>query len=221
MVGKPHRPWSPMNYDMCKPGLIKLFINNQLIPRVDNGESFKYLGRYLDFGMANSMHKLKLTAELHKILSQIDILSLHPKYKILLYSRPLLSKISWHFIEANLSKTLVSESLDNMVASYIRRWLETPICGTLSDVFLTKTKFGLNLYPNSNKFVQCQTVARNVLKSSTNKYIQNLWKSTRISTNLQYDSYHVHFHFHNSSISCRLVCSLQLFAFISILKSLV
>ena len=122
--------------------------------------------------MTNSMHKLKLTAELHKILSQIDILSLNPKYKILLYRRPLLSKISWHFIEADLSRTLVSESLDNMVASYIRRWLETPICGTLSDVFLTKTKFGLNLYPTSNKFLQCQIVARNVRKSSPNKSLE-------------------------------------------------
>ena len=44
-----------------------LFINNQLIPRVDNGDSFKYLGRYFDFGMTNSMHKSKLTAELNKI----------------------------------------------------------------------------------------------------------------------------------------------------------
>ena len=167
----------------------KLFIKNQLIPRVDNGNSFKYLGRYFDFGMTNSMHKSKLTAELNKILSQIDLLPLHPKYKILLYSRHLLSKISWHFTVADLTKTWVSENLDNTVASYIRRWLEIPICGTLSNIFLTKTKFGLNIYPPSTKFVQCQTVARNVLKSSPNKAIQTLWKSTRISTNLQYDSY--------------------------------
>ena len=46
----------------------KLFINNQLIPRVDNGDSFKYLGRYFDFGMTNSKHKSKLTAEPHKII---------------------------------------------------------------------------------------------------------------------------------------------------------
>ena len=167
----------------------KLFINNQLIPRVDNGNSFKYLGRYFDFGMTNSMHKSKLTAELNKILSQIDLLPLHPKYKIVLYSRHLLSKTSWHFTVADLTKTWVSENLDNTVASYIRGWLEISICGTLSNIVLTKTKFGLNIYPPSTKFVQCQTVARKVLKSSPNKDIQTLWKSTRISTNLQYESY--------------------------------
>ena len=59
----------------------KLFINNELIPRVDNVDSFKYLGRYFEFDMTNSMHKSKLTAELNKILSQIDLLPLHPKCK--------------------------------------------------------------------------------------------------------------------------------------------
>ena len=60
---------------------------------------------------------------------------------------------------------------------------------TLSNVFLTKTKFGLNIYHPPTKFVQCQIVAQNVLKSSPNQDIQILWKSTCISTNLQYDSY--------------------------------
>ena len=86
------------------------------------------------------------------ILAQIDQLPLHPKYKILLYSRHLLSKISWHFTVADLSKTWVSENLDNIVASYVRKWLEIPVCGTLINVFLTKAKFGLSLYPPSFKF---------------------------------------------------------------------
>ena len=99
----------------------------------------------------------------------------------------MLSKISWHFAVTDLSKIWVSDSLDNMFASYIRRWLELPICGTLSNIFLIKTKFGQDIYPPSTTFVQC--VARNVLKSSPNKVIQILWKSTSISTSLQYDNY--------------------------------
>ena len=185
-----------MHYLWCKESKtksiqyqLKLFINNQLIPYVDNGDSFKYLGRYFDFGMTNSMHKSKLTAELNKILSQIDLLPLHPKYLILLYSRHLLSKVSWHFTAADLTKAWVSESLDNTVASYLRRWLEIPISGILSNIFLTKTKFGINIYPPSTKIVHCQTVSRNVLKSSPNKDIQTLWKSTSISINMKYDSY--------------------------------
>ena len=82
----------------------KLFINNQMIPCVDNGDSLKYLGRYFDFGMTNTMHKSKLTVELNKILSQIDLLPFHPKHKILLYSRHLLSKISWHLLQLIFQK---------------------------------------------------------------------------------------------------------------------
>ena len=114
---------------------------------------------------------------------------LHPKYKILLYSRHLLSKISWHFTVAVLSKTWVSENLDNIVVSYVRKWLEIPLYGTLRNVFLTKAKFGLSLYPSSIKFSQCQTVARNALKCSPDEDIKHLWKSRSAHTNLQYDRY--------------------------------
>ena len=105
------------------------------------------------------------------ILAQIDQLPLHPKYKVLLYSRHLRSKISWHFAVADLSKTWVSENLNNSVASLVRRWLEFPLRGTLTNVFFTKAKFGLSLYPQSIKLSQCQTVARNALKCSPNEDI--------------------------------------------------
>ena len=79
--------------------------------------------------------------------------------------------------------------LDNTVVSYIRRWLEIPICEALSNIFLTKTKLSLSTYPPSTKFVQCQNVAQYVLKSSPNKDTQTLWILTSISTNLQCDHY--------------------------------
>ena len=47
----------------------------------------------------------------------------------------------------------------------------------------------MNIYPPSTKFIQCQTIARNVLKSSPNEDIQTLWKPTDTHTNLQCDKY--------------------------------
>ena len=73
--------------------------------------------------------------------------------------------------------------------SYIRKWLEIPISGTLSTVFLTRNKFGLNIIPPSVKFIQCQTVVRKVLKTSPNEAINELWKATSNSKNIQYDVY--------------------------------
>ncbi len=122
-------------------------------------------------------------------MSEIDLKPLHPKNKILLYSRYLLSKFSWHFTVATLSKTWVSENMDSVVNKFVRKWLEIPVSGTLSNVFLTSNKFGLNIYPPSVKFTQCQTVSRKALKTSPNDCIRNLWKSTCDNTNIQYDVY--------------------------------
>ena len=59
-------------------------------------------------------------------------------------------------------------NIDSLVNSYIRRWLEIPVSGTLSTIFMTRNKFGLNIIPPSVKFLQCQTILRNALKSSPN-----------------------------------------------------
>ena len=108
---------------------------------------------------------------------------LHPKHKLLLYSRYVLSKLSWHFTIANISKTWITEHLDSVVNGYIRKWLDIPISGTLSNVFLERNKFGLNICPPSIKFTQCQTVLRNSLKESPNHSLKGLWKSSSCHTN--------------------------------------
>ncbi len=163
--------------------LPRLLIDNKLIPATKIGESFRYLGKYFDFNMSDKDHKQELITLLEDIMSEIDLKPLHPKNKILLYSRYLLSKFSWH------SKTWVSENMDSVVNKFVRKWLEIPVSGTLSNVFLTSNKFGLNIYPPFVKFTQCQTVSRKALKTSPNDCIRNLWKSTCDNTNIQYDVY--------------------------------
>ena len=97
--------------------------------------------------------------------------------------------MSWHFTIANIFKTWITEHLDSVVNDYIRKWLDTPISGTLSNVFLERNKFGLNICPLSIKFTQCQTVLRNSLKESPNDSLKDLWKSSSCHTNIQYDVY--------------------------------
>ena len=122
-------------------------------------------------------------------MSDIDKNPLHPRNKLLLYNRYVLSKLSWNLTVANLTKTWVIESIDSFINQYIRKWLEIPVSGTLSNIFLTNNKFGLNILPVSVKFIQCQTVLRNALKTSSNESIKQLWKSTNQHTNIQYDVY--------------------------------
>ncbi len=122
-------------------------------------------------------------------MNKIDELPLHPKNKILLYSRYLFSKISWHFTVSDISKIWICETLDSIASKYIRKWLQLPISATLSNVLLPHNKFGLNIILPSTKFVQCQTVARTALKFSPNQDIKNLWAITSTNKNVQYDIY--------------------------------
>ncbi|CAB4032766.1 Hypothetical predicted protein, partial [Paramuricea clavata] len=164
-------------------------LNKQLIPKINIGEAFQYLGRYFSFNMSDEHHKSELISLVEELIADIDSKPLHPKNKILLYSRYLLSKLSWHFTVSSVSKTWVTENIDSKVNSYIRKWLDIPISGTLSTVFLTRNKFGLSICPPSVKFIQCQTVLRKALKTSPNEAINDLWKATSNSKNIQYDVY--------------------------------
>ena len=75
------------------------------------------------------------------------------------------------------SQNLDFANLDSIVNQYIRKWLEVPISGTLSNVYLTTNKFSLNVFPPSTKFVQCQTTIRN-----NNNKIKNTSENQRIIT---------------------------------------
>ena len=166
----------------------KSVFSSSVIPCVEMSESFRYLGRFFDFNMSNHQHMSELSSLVQDLMNDIDIKPLHPKHK-LLYSRYVLSKLSWHFTIANISNTWITEHLDSVVNGYIRKWLDIPISGTLSNVFLERNKFGLNICPPSVKFTQCQTVFRDSLKESPNDSLKDLWKSSSCRTNIQYDVY--------------------------------
>ena len=83
----------------------KLLIDKQIGPPVKNGDSFKYLGHFFDFDMSNEMHKSKLLSRVSTFMTGIDDLPLHPKNRLLVYHRYVLSSVSWHFTVANLPKT--------------------------------------------------------------------------------------------------------------------
>ena len=170
----------------CLP---KLFVNNCLVPRVEIGESFRYLGRYFNFNMFDNDHKSEILDTLTDFLNKIDQLALYPKNKIRLHSQYVLSKISWHFTISDIGKTLVNETLDPIVSKYIRNWLELPISATLSNILLPYNRFGLNVVLPSTKFLQCQTVSRKALQSSSNEDINKLWTETSNYKNIQYDTY--------------------------------
>ena len=169
--------------------LPKLIINHDLVPTVSIGSSFNYLGRYFSFSMDNVEHISILLETINNLLCTIDKIPCHPKNKLLLYHRYVLSKMSWHLTIADLSKTWVIENLDNKVADYVHRWFELPISATLSNLIISKSNYGLSCILPSTKFIQCQTIIQNALKSSPNSDIKALWQDSNTFTNIQYDQY--------------------------------
>ena len=169
--------------------LPKLTLNNSLVPSIEIIKSFKYLGRYFNFNMDNNDHMSNLLSIIKGLMIKTDSLPCHAKYKLLLYHRFVLSKLSWHLTIADLSKTWVVDNLDNIITSYVRMWLELPISATISSLILNKSIYGINLILPSTKFIECQTVIRNALKSSSNLDIKTLWAETSYGTNLQYDQF--------------------------------
>ena len=73
---------------------LKLFSNSELVPPVKADDSFRYLGRHFDLSMSNAMHKSELLEILGSLMSDIDVLPIHPKNKLFLYQRHVLSKRS-------------------------------------------------------------------------------------------------------------------------------
>ena len=125
--------------------------------------------------MGNSKHMSILLETTNDLMTEIDQLPCHTKYKLSLYHCFIPSKIAWHLTIADLSKTWVIENLDTIVATFVFHWLKLPISATLNQLIISKSNYDLSLILPSTKFIQCQTTIRNTLKPSTNPDIRHLW----------------------------------------------
>jgi len=138
--------------------------------------------------MNDELHMSKLLSLFSIFMKGINDLPLHPKHKLLVNHRDVLSKVAWQVPVADLPRTWVAENLDNLVSRYIRSWLDFLVSATLTSLVLTKYQFGINLPNLYVKFTHCQTVSRNIVRSSPN--VNVLWKYASTGPNLQYDIYH-------------------------------
>ena len=66
-------------------------LNHNLVPTVQIGKSFIYLGRYFNFSMDNHDHLSEVLDLVTNLTTQIDGITCHPKNKLLLYHRFVLS----------------------------------------------------------------------------------------------------------------------------------
>ena len=138
----------------------KLFLVSEQVPTVDMDKSFKYLGHWYNFEMDNAEDKANIIQLTNDILMKIDSLPLHPRNKILLYSRYLHTKLSWDLTVADINETWTVNNIDNICRQFTRRWLEIPPSGAFDLILLSREKFGLEVADVSTKLQQCQVTVR-------------------------------------------------------------
>ena len=167
-----------------------LFINNKKVRAIEIGDSFMYLGRSFNFSMSSDHHKDKLIAKINEYMKDIDYLPLHPRFKVMIYNRFVLSKISWDLTISDITTTWVQQNLNGIVAKYIRTWLEFPISGTLRIVTLSKKRHGLNVVMPSARHLQCQVTYRNIQRASPNADVREIHSITSSKgTNMHADQF--------------------------------
>ena len=155
-----------------------LKVNNEMIPSVKLNDSFVYLGKEFIFDMSNESVKNNLVKRLSYYLEKIDILSLHRKLKINIVTKFLYSKLRWDLAIYHLPETCKAENLDNKMNRYIRKWPSIPISGNANHLRLKVKNLGIGLQLPNDIYKYNQITVRNILKSSKNQSMRELFEIT-------------------------------------------
>ena len=97
-----------------------MIINNEIIPPIEIGESFIYLGRAFSFDMSTGHVKNELITDFNKYISILKQPPLHPKNKLPVISKFIYGKIRWRFSIYKLSETWVIQNLDSIIKEYMK-----------------------------------------------------------------------------------------------------
>ena len=138
--------------------------------------------------MSNKDHMNRILDTVNTNMESINNLPLHPKNKMKLYHRYLLSKISWDLTVTDIPETWLKNNVDNLITSYIRLWFEIPIAGTLEGISLPHSKFGFSFIKVSTKALKCRVNFRYKLSTSPNADIRKMKYDTS-RNNIKYDQY--------------------------------
>ena len=163
-----------------------LRINGLMIPCVEMGDSFRYLGKFFSFDMSPDKIKEELVLKVTTLMDKIDRIPLHPHKKLRIINLYLYSKIRWVFSIYDISCTWVIQSLDSVMKSYVKRWLHLPQGANFNHITLPSSMMGLEFQLPSQVYQYCKVSIRKTLKKSSNEDINLLYALTK-PKNYQYD----------------------------------
>ena len=152
-----------------------MIINNEMIPPVETGESFTYLGKSFSFDMCIEHVKNELTTDFNQYISILNQLPLHPRNKLQVISKFIYSKIRWRFSIYRLSETWVIQNLDSIIKEYVKRWLQLPQSANFHYLYLITKQLDMKFSLPSDVYLGSQSITRKILKASDSKEIQEFY----------------------------------------------
>ena len=129
--------------------------------------------------MSEDKVKTELISDFNTHINTINRLPLHPKNKLNIITRYVYSKVRWRFSINKLGETWVKQNLDSIVKEYVKRWLHLPQNANMSHLYLPTKYLGLTFSLPSDTYACCQLSTRNILGTSQNLEIRELYKFTK------------------------------------------
>ena len=160
---------------------------NKIIPAIETGKSFRYLGKDFSFSMDNTPAKAEILQHLETHLTLTDRLPLHQRYKLKVIQQFTYSKIRWLLSINKFDVTWIKQSCDNLVTRFLRKWLNMHPGANISHMSLSHKRIGLNFSLPSHIYTYAKISTRSLMKTSADIDIRSLYVETQ-EKNIAYDS---------------------------------
>lgn len=158
-----------------------LFIGNGIIPPIQLGSAFKYLGKLYDFDLKNDLAKLNIAQKLENFLSITSKLKIKAQMKIKILKLYVYSQMRFELRLYNFGATWIDNNLDSKVVKCVRSWLEMPISSCVKEMMTVPTnKGGLGIPLLKDIAAQMQLQKRSALKSSAFQDINHVWSDSSV-----------------------------------------
>ena len=111
-------------------------------------------------------------------LFKTDKLPLHPRCKIMIFTRYVFSKLTWTFTAYEFPLTWLKQNLDSSVLYYVRRWFQFHPGANTTHLTLPSKYLGARVSLISDLFEKCKLSKRTLLKGSSHADIKKLYYLT-------------------------------------------
>ena len=162
------------NYVQYQPNLI---VGDKSLPAIEDGASFKYLGKCFDFSMDHSTIKSKIKDRLSELLKITSYLSIKSSQKLKILRLYIPSQLSFDLRIYSISYTWIAENLDSQIINAVRNWLELPVSSCISEILsLPSSTGGLNIPSLKDTAEKLRLGQRFNLHRSNDEECHSLWK---------------------------------------------